>query len=474
MNFTTNEQAELDAICELGQRLTREDLVKGALLVKIPQKILRVNLSGGLYVRQEYWDVHAIMNEGLNPEDRVLVIGSPGIGKSVFGVFLLLLFMSERKNVAYRPLGNDARILFFTWNGIEKRYDGTLWPVSGHQYEGLFDGKEFGTPWAVTAIFVHSYLFASPRTKNYNEFVKERCTRVYMNPWTKDECQEYADAVGLMEDEWFIRHSLVGGKSRQLFSSKLTIDGLKNEVSKAIPDDFTKLETVVKGVENGKFSDMMKNTLFEMYRDVEEPGQCFMRFASAFIESMVSATYHGEKNDNIKNLLKTSDPNLQAWRGRVCERFLLRDAAIREIRVRPLDDETRRQTIRSLGPYNATSTSVQAASDIHAEKMVYLPESKNFPAIDGVLIVPAERRLIYLQATIARRHPIKHQRFKDIIEILKDCGEFADYRHILLFLVEGDTYDQFRHQNYENMNEEDRQKPDSLGVKVTQYVGKII
>ncbi|KAK1931159.1 hypothetical protein P3T76_013348 [Phytophthora citrophthora] len=142
-----------------------------------------------------------------------------------------------------------------------------------------------------------------------------------MNPWTKDECQEYADAVELDEDEWFIRYSLVGGKSRLLFSSKLTIDDLKNEVSKAIPDDFTKLETVVKGVENGKFSDMMKNTLFEMYRDVEKPGQCFMKFASAYIDSLVSATYHGEKNDNIKNLLKTSDPNLQAWRGRVfcCE-----------------------------------------------------------------------------------------------------------------------------------------------------------
>ncbi|KAL3656786.1 hypothetical protein V7S43_018243 [Phytophthora oleae] len=50
MHFTTNEQAELDAICKLGQGLTREALIKGALL-KFPQSVLRVNLSGGLYVR---------------------------------------------------------------------------------------------------------------------------------------------------------------------------------------------------------------------------------------------------------------------------------------------------------------------------------------------------------------------------------------------------------------------------------------
>ncbi|KAL3656787.1 hypothetical protein V7S43_018244 [Phytophthora oleae] len=141
-----------------------------------------------------------------------------------------------------------------------------------------------------------------------------------MNPWAKDECQAYVDAVELEEDEWFTRYSLVGGNPRLLFSSKQTVDELINEVSIVIPTEFTKLEYVMRGVERGKFGDRMRNALFEMYRDVEKTGQYFLQFASDIIYTMVSSNYDGERNDRIRDLLQTSDPNLQAWRGRVCER----------------------------------------------------------------------------------------------------------------------------------------------------------
>ncbi|KAG1695131.1 hypothetical protein DVH05_020773 [Phytophthora capsici] len=305
----------LDAICEFGQKLTREDLATGKLL-KTPRIVLRVNLSRGLYVRQEYWDMHAIMTKDLKPGDRVLVIGSPGIGKSVFGVFLLLLFMSERKNVAFQSLRKEEKIFYFTWNRIENRYDVTLRRVPETEYEGLFDGKENGTEWNTLAI-VNSYLFASPRRENYNEFVKEGCARVYMNPWTKDECQNYADAVGLEDDEWFTRYSLIGGNPRLLFSSKRTMDDLKYEVSRAIHMGFPKLQWAMRGNE---YEEFIHNALFEVYRDVERPSLCFVQFASDTIFNMVCSSFNGEQNDRIRKLLQTTDANLQAWRGRVSER----------------------------------------------------------------------------------------------------------------------------------------------------------
>jgi len=51
--------------------------------------------------------------------------------------------------------------------------------------------------WAVHSAFNHPhfhhvYLFASPRTNNYNNFVKVGF-QVIMNPWTKAECQSLAE-----------------------------------------------------------------------------------------------------------------------------------------------------------------------------------------------------------------------------------------------------------------------------------------
>ncbi|KAG1688694.1 hypothetical protein DVH05_003131 [Phytophthora capsici] len=292
-------QEELDSICEFGQGLDREtDLDTGALLETAQEVfgVLGVNVRKGLYVRQEYWDVYEIMKEKLqsnNEIDRVVLLGSPGIGKSVFGVFLLLLFMSEHKNVAFRAFGSDARPYYFTWNDDENRHEASLRPIAGNRYEGLFDGNDSSGGWRENT-FAHSYLFASPCAGNYSEIVKERCTKVYMNPWTKDECQAYTDAVELEDEmEWYHRFNLVGGKPRLLFSVLPTFEALVDEVKSAIPTEIDRLKTMLSGREE------MKHILFEMYRDVENPGLYGAVLASGIIEIMVqNADTEGKKMRN--------------------------------------------------------------------------------------------------------------------------------------------------------------------------------
>ncbi|KAL3659686.1 hypothetical protein V7S43_015361 [Phytophthora oleae] len=193
------------------------------------------------------------------------------------------------------------KVYYFTWNAANNCYEASLSPISGNRYEGLFDGNESGAVWARAQIFVHSYLFASPRTDNYNEFVKEDCAKIYMNPWTKDECQGYVDAVELEDEgEWFNRYNLVGGKPRLLFSVCLTWEYLIAEVKNAIPTEFDQLQDMVSG-----WGEEMKHILFEMHRDVENPGRCFFQFASDHIANKVTDSLKAQSKDRIHALLQS-------------------------------------------------------------------------------------------------------------------------------------------------------------------------
>lgn len=72
------------AIIEFGQQLDREaDLTVGRLL-KLPKAVFSTALCNGLYIRQEYWDLHNLIKTRMASRNwicRCLVLGSPGIGR---------------------------------------------------------------------------------------------------------------------------------------------------------------------------------------------------------------------------------------------------------------------------------------------------------------------------------------------------------------------------------------------------------
>jgi hypothetical protein len=58
------------------------------------------------------------------------------------------------------------------------------------------------------------------------------------------------------------------------------------------------------------------------------------------------------------------------------------------------------------GPFNAGTKVIEAASEIKNELCLNIPLSKTFPAIDGVLVVPESKNIIYIQCTVSTNHPI--------------------------------------------------------------------
>ncbi|CEG36504.1 uncharacterized protein PHALS_03052 [Plasmopara halstedii] len=64
-----------------------------------------------------------------------------------------------------------------------------------------------------------------------------------MNPWTKAECETFADAVHLDDqDKWIRKFRLVGGKPRLVFASSEDFDDLLQRVKRDIPSDINELK----------------------------------------------------------------------------------------------------------------------------------------------------------------------------------------------------------------------------------------
>jgi len=111
-------------------------------------------------------------------------------------------------------------------------------------------------------------LFASTRTTHYNEFVKGLCFKVYLNPWSKEECEKFAEVINFKDEkEWRRRFDLVGGKPRLLFPSSIQFKELVIGVNSGIPATLNKLKEKVQLFEQNVFDDEMKHVVFSIYRD---------------------------------------------------------------------------------------------------------------------------------------------------------------------------------------------------------------
>jgi len=98
-----------------------------------------------------------------------LILGTPGIGKSHFGFFVLLLLVSRGETVVYQGRQEDSRILF-TLQGVQ---------ISGIQNKGfeieLRNPNIFYLVDAITPSIVKAkiILFSSPRDDVWSMVPKE-------------------------------------------------------------------------------------------------------------------------------------------------------------------------------------------------------------------------------------------------------------------------------------------------------------
>lgn len=245
----------------------REEFRAGDLIT-IPSDKLRftnIAIEPGLYLRKEYFRIYAgvksaIAEGGTDEERRVLVLGSPGVGKSGFGIFCLMLLIRERRNFTYTPIYEKPIYITF------KDRDISISPWGEYaEYIGVYDEQES------ELIFGHKYvkvLLASPYDKNFNHFEKTDCYRYFMEPWLLDECADFA-AKGLVrpDAEWCEKFKIVGGVARYLFDKSAAAEDLRSKVDYMLPESKDELITYFEEIINFSDQGRNRNMLFHYYQD---------------------------------------------------------------------------------------------------------------------------------------------------------------------------------------------------------------
>lgn len=240
------------------------------------------------------------------------------------------------------------------------------------------------------------------------------------------------------------------------------------EVEKSIPIDFDDLKVMIKNIERTTFEPSMLHTGLSFYRTSDdEPSQHVLYYSSSIAEAIVSSRFGIQSCMEIRRLLQTPAPNLQGWRGNMLESMLLQDIATKAFQIRSLqDDGTPLQSYEAL---NALSFIIQKATQIENTKMLFVPVAKNFPAVDGVIVIPINKEILYVQVTVSEARPIKYNRMKELYEeLIKIC---PGYCHKLVFLVSDDIFDSFKDQNFVNIDGKKRRL--KIDIPLKTYVGMI-
>ena len=122
-------------------------------------------------------------------------------------------------------------------------------------------------------------------------------------------------------------------------------------------------------------------------------------------------------------------------------------------------------TISSFAWGKIPSKIIQSSGEIleSESSTIYLPLSKNFPAIDAIIVLKESRLIYYVQCTVAKKHPILYDHLSNLYNVLNKT--YNSYSHALLFVVPLDCYDGFKIQPYCNTNKTIRKSQRNIPVR---------
>jgi hypothetical protein len=160
-----------------------------------------------LYIRECYRTIASSIKPGIN---KAIITGTPGIGKSLFLIYLLWNLVKEGKRVLfiYRPftIYNDGKGGVFQF---AIRND-TLWCLFDCKGKNEAHLDEF--PYELCTFI----LSTSPRRKMVNDFKKPPRPQVFYMPlWTETELVTIAPCFPAAID-WHNRFTILGGIPRHV------------------------------------------------------------------------------------------------------------------------------------------------------------------------------------------------------------------------------------------------------------------
>jgi len=363
-----------------------------------------------LYIRESYRTIaSSIINPGIN---KVIITGTPGIGKSLLLIYLLWKLVKKGKRVLiiYHP----SQIYFDGIGGIFEISTGNLPRETNHAFWNeslwcLFDAKGKNDlhlnelPYS-SCTFI---LSMSPRRDLVNDFQKPPEPQTFYLPiWKKEELEAIAPLYPNAA-EWRTRFEILGGIPRYVLEATTTTptELIENACNACSLDDCIPHIGL-----NSQISDK-SSVIHRLIHIVSEHPytSCSVTYASRTALDMIVRLKGIIANQKTRELLQAAQGNRIA--AQLCG-YILEPYAIKRLeeggsfKCRELVSHQGKKKARLSSTYltipKSTKIIEEKVEKGQTKNQLYIPENPNYPVVDAWM--PGVGGF---QITVSTRHPIK-------------------------------------------------------------------
>lgn len=373
-------------------------------------------LGSKLFIRPCYKELSELVLDGATTGTfkDIVVTGTPGIGKSVFGLYLLYLLRCQGKTVVFEMKVEWYR---FSNAGVEKgglrefiaagylRDDSNDWYLSDPQ------DRPFERFSGTTVVLV------SPKRRRTHEFLKNGGTQCFMPVWGEDELLECRLALFPLIPSAVVKEVflVVGGVARAVFGGKEMELRHKREMKSAANEiDLGMLRRVFTDESSSISTDAVGDLLFHVVPSAGTGFKIFtVDFASDYARNLMATALPKQEERALASFVAAAFSNEELGRkiggivkGTGFERVAhntIRGARANKVKF---DIEILRESVE--GPLNKRWLSFDfseetgifkgnAFPDTVVSGKYYVPESQTFPAIDSFGVNQAGDTLYFFQ-----------------------------------------------------------------------------
>jgi hypothetical protein len=435
------------------------ELQPGSVVTLPPDMVGSVETDNALYIREEYitaltlWEKQREAVGGM-----LLVIGTPGIGKSLFGRFVFTLEMARGETVL-RVTGEE-KILFCGDMAVN---------INGVSDIGNKHGVKVADVIIVYDTVVGLHKFVGDRSLDFKcvlalhspsaqisstaKQMSGGAVKFVMNPFVLAEMLDFRQKIETsfpnialkIGDEATVhkKFAFCGGSLRFALLSE---DSMRNEIDEAK----TKLtgELFYKVVNSGLLSGAdgrICHRILHMWRKDDSWGRYVLRFCSEVVKDDVLSAISSRSVNDLLSLANRIDVNGslrgQVWENRVHSIFSEGKGML--FNARNLNDGTiSTMTIPSM----TGSLVFDKIEDVECKvKTYYRPKSSNFETVDAFFIFHQDGyglTAVLVQSTVSTSHSVKLAGLKSVLScITRGLGQVD--KTILVFLTPPVVFDKF-------------------------------
>ncbi|CAG8465140.1 7752_t:CDS:1 [Paraglomus brasilianum] len=261
-----------------------------------------------------------------NDLTKFTICGTPGIGKSLFGFFLLHYAANHHIPVIYHPSRSDVKMVL----------DSDSYMINEFSFERvLFLLKDRQEVWYIVDahkpvkiigfLNVKTILITSPNREFYGEFVKERAAFLFMPLWTADELEKAfltcymqpTDDQNMALENMWKRVERWGAIPRRVLQVALADVDLNIALSRCNLDYLKSLVGAI-GVDASHISHIL------IHINTWDYLQPYLQFGSKYIETEVMNLLFLSKKDYIREFIKASEgeSSFSSLRGTIFENMV--------------------------------------------------------------------------------------------------------------------------------------------------------